>query len=75
MARACSEGMLADQLKNKRVGVDSKRFAAAEGDPFLTSIDSLRFSDRHYSILVAVRAIEMGVIGSSSPPSCGYALP
>ena len=29
-----SKPMLADQLKSNRVGVDSKRFAAAEGDPF-----------------------------------------
>ena len=36
--------MLADQLKSKNVGVDSKELAAAERDPFLTSIDSLRFS-------------------------------
>ena len=64
--------MLADQMKSRKVGVDSKRFAAAEGDPFLTSIDSLRFSDRYHSILVAVRAIKMGVIGSSSASSYDY---
>jgi hypothetical protein len=34
-----SKGMPADQWKSKKVGVDSKRFAAPEGDPFLTSID------------------------------------
>jgi hypothetical protein len=61
-------------MKSRNVGVDSKRFVTAEGDPFLTSIDSLRFSDRRYSILVAVRAIKIGVIGSFSP-SCGCALP
>jgi hypothetical protein len=64
--------MLADQMKSRKVGVDSKRFAPAEGDPFLTSIDSLRFNDRRHSTLVAVRAIKIGVIGSSSPSSYDY---
>jgi hypothetical protein len=37
--------MLADQLKSENVGGDSKELAAAEGDPFLTIIDSLGFSE------------------------------
>ena len=73
MCMVVSQGMLADQLKSKKVGVDSKRLAAAEGDPFLTTIDSLRLNARRHSIPVAAGASEMIVIGSSSPSSYGCA--
>jgi hypothetical protein len=64
--------MLADQLNGKKVFVDSKRFAAAAEDPFLPALILLGLTTAATRFWSRCEQSQIGVIGSSSPSSCGY---